>query len=427
VSPKPKRNEIIVSFTQININTAQINMRIAIFTLTAILLDPSLALPTKTQQDIRASLITKDNVADYLEAQRQQRVLDSVPEPFVVTTSLNIRDNNRKSRTWFDDKDGAIVIEGQRMPDDKSDAVTYRNGRFINNVFVPNNAAVPEEVTVAHRQPKSFDFDDFYQGRRPLMPDNMAMESRNDHGVFVEPPEEFKQSRDYKYHAGSTNSGNPVYYVVEEPDSLHSDRSPYDFEPADTHTSLSSQVADYTQSGYNSQHTNSGDFVIKEHSYTMCPGCPTFSIPVPIPKASLGGLDSKVNYQHARNQTFLEKIGNRIVNGFQNVQRTVLNVFDPILETGGNFLGIQDDQNQIEEKIDRPEAGSSKTNKYMPLAIASMAAMALGGMALFASAVPATKYLSQQSRAIKDSTSTLEQLQKSITKYECSNPPCVSK
>ena len=89
-------------------------MRIAIFTLTAILLDPSLALPTKTQQDIRASLITKDNVADYLEAQRQQRVLDRVPEPFVVTTSLNIRDNNRKSRTWFDDKDGAIVIEGQR-------------------------------------------------------------------------------------------------------------------------------------------------------------------------------------------------------------------------------------------------------------------------------------------------------------------------
>ena len=60
-----------------------------------------------------------------------------------------------------------------------------------------------------------------------------------------------------------------MYYVVEEPDSLHSDRSPYDFEPADTHTSLSSQVADYTQSGYNSQHTNSGDFVIKEHSYTM--------------------------------------------------------------------------------------------------------------------------------------------------------------
>merc|ERR1712038_526215 len=422
VSPKPKRNEIIVSFTQININTAQINMRIAIFTLTAILLDPSLALPTKTQQDIRASLITKDNVADYLEAQRQQRVLDSVPEPFVVTTSLNIRDNNRKSRTWFDDKDGAIVIEGQRMPDDKSDAVTYRNGRFINNVFVPNNAAVPEEVTIAHRQPKSFDFDDFYQGRRPLMPDNMAMESRNDHGVFVEPPEEFKQSRDYKYHAGSTNSGNPVYYVVEEPDSLHSDRSPYDFEPADTHTSLSSQVADYTQSGYTQK--NSGDFVIKEHSYTMCPGCPTFSIPVPIPKASLGGSETKVNYQHARNATFLEKIGHRIVNGFQKVQDTVLGVFDPILETGGNFLGLEDDKNGIEEKIDRPEAtGSSKQSKFSPMVIASLGAMAIGGMALLSSAGPALQYLSQQSRqsrAMKVSRSdeAYEQLQKSMTKYE---------
>merc|ERR1712038_1656453 len=363
VSPKPKRNEIIVSFTQININTAQINMRIAIFTLTAILLDPSLALPTKTQQDIRASLITKDNVADYLEAQRQQRVLDSVPEPFVVTTSLNIRDNNRISRTWFDDKDGAIVIEGQRMPDDKSDAVTYRNGRFINNVFVPNNAAVPEEVTIAHRQPKSFDFDDFYQGRRPLMPDNMAMESRNDHGVFVEPPEEFKQSRDYKYHAGSTEEGRPVYYVVEEPDSLHSDRSPYDFEPADTHTSLSSHVADYTQSGLTQ--ATSGDFVIKEHSYTMCPGCPTFSIPVPIPKAILG-LDSKggkVDYQHARNRTFLEKIGDRIVNGFQKVQTTVLDVIDPILETGESFLGIEDDQNTLQEKIDRPSGGPLGSNQ----------------------------------------------------------------
>ena len=29
------------------------------------------------------------------------------------------------------------------------------------------------------------------------------------------------------------------------------------------------------------------DFVVKEHIYTMCPGCPTFSIPIPIPVASL--------------------------------------------------------------------------------------------------------------------------------------------
>ncbi len=63
------------------------------------------------------------------------------------------------------------------------------------------------------------------------------------------------EARDYTYHAGSTNSGRPVYYVVDDSaaasaaaeESLHSDRSPYTYEPADTHTSL---VADYTQQAY---------------------------------------------------------------------------------------------------------------------------------------------------------------------------------
>ena len=137
---------------------------------------------------------------------------------------------------------------------------------------------------------------------------------------------------------------------------MHSDRSPYDFEPADTHTSLSSQVADYTQSGLTQ--ATSGDFVIKEHSYTMCPGCPTFKIPVPIPKAALGLTDTlKNDFQFARNKTFLEKIGDRIVNGFNKVQTKVKEVIDPILETGESFLGIPDNQNSIQEKIDRPISG----------------------------------------------------------------------
>ena len=102
-------------------------MRIAIAIFSTLIvtfcyLDISFALPTntKTQADIRASLITKDNVAQYLEAQRQKKALENpiLPEPFVVTTSLNIREKNspntRNSRTWFDKEDGAIVIEGQR-------------------------------------------------------------------------------------------------------------------------------------------------------------------------------------------------------------------------------------------------------------------------------------------------------------------------
>ena len=89
-------------------------MRIAIISLLIAALEFSLALPTKDQANVRASLITKDNYAAYLEAQRNQKALDAVPKPFIVSTSLNIRENNRKSRTWFDEKDGAIVIEGER-------------------------------------------------------------------------------------------------------------------------------------------------------------------------------------------------------------------------------------------------------------------------------------------------------------------------
>ena len=44
----------------------------------------------------------------------------------------------------------------------------------------------------------------------------------------------------------------------------------------------------------------------------------------------------------------------------------------------------------IEEKIDRPEAtGSSKQSKFSPMVIASLGAMAIGGMALISSAGPA--------------------------------------
>lgn len=151
-----------------------------------------------SQEEIRASLITKDNVAEYLRNQRQQKAIKQVPEPFVITTSLNVRPsadaNSRQSRTYFD-KDGATVVEGVRMPDDPTDRVTWRNGRVINNVFVPNDAVAPEPVNVRQRQPKQFNFDDFYRGREPLLSDNMAIESRSDQ-VFVEPPPSFKVRRE---------------------------------------------------------------------------------------------------------------------------------------------------------------------------------------------------------------------------------------
>jgi len=417
------------------------------------------SLPTKSQlsqEELRASLITKDNVAEYLQNQRRKKAMEQakLPEPFVISTSLNVGRPSRQSRTYFDD-DGTAVIEGVRMPDDPvKDKVTWRNGRVINNVFVPAEAIVPEPVDISSRQPKTmeieqmetaesapqpqlarqakqFNFDDFYKGRNPRrrMKDNMAIESRSDQ-VYVKPPEGFQaqqEARDYNFHAGATDEGRPVYYVVEEPDSLHSDRSPYDFEPADTHTSLSSHVADYTQSGLTQ--ATSGDFVIKEHSYTMCPGCPTFSIPVPIPKAILGAVGAtsaggKIDYQHARNRTFLEKIGDRIVNGFQKVQDTVTDfVIDPILETGESFLGIEDDENSLQEKIDSPHHKNSvsETSKgYSTFAIAALGAMAIGGVVFLESSILASQFINKDrsiSRSMKGEDS-FRTLQKSIKKYQ---------
>ena len=98
---------------------------------------------------------------------------------------------------------------GIRVPDDESDRITWRNGRVINNVFVPNEQRVRSGEARMGKQ------------ARQLGLDLQALEtSDTPHQV--------------SYQAGPSEHGSPVYYVVEEPDSLHSDRSPYNFEPADT-------------------------------------------------------------------------------------------------------------------------------------------------------------------------------------------------
>ena len=96
------------------------------------------AYPASTDADqqraLRASLITKDNFREY-QRQKKSETL-KLPEPFIVSTELHVGKPSRQSRTYFDN-DGTQVIEGQRMPDDPSDVTVHRNGRFINNIFVP--------------------------------------------------------------------------------------------------------------------------------------------------------------------------------------------------------------------------------------------------------------------------------------------------
>ncbi len=113
--------------------------------LLLLVLGASSAFPAEQQQrnipsDIRSRIITKHDFINR-RGSKSQPLPPRLPEPFIVSTELNVRDapgvgGSRRGRTWTD-ASGATVVEGVRVPDDESDRVTWRNGRVINNVFVP--------------------------------------------------------------------------------------------------------------------------------------------------------------------------------------------------------------------------------------------------------------------------------------------------
>ena len=79
---------------------------------------------------------------------------------------------------------------------------------------------------------------------------------------------------------------SPVYYLPEAPEALHADRGPYSFEPAASGLQPpvgEDRVAEQRPTIISA---SNDDFVIKQHTYQMCPNCPTFSIPIPVPKSA---------------------------------------------------------------------------------------------------------------------------------------------
>jgi hypothetical protein len=171
----------------------------------------------KTQAEIRASLITKDNFKAYFAEKRQEKSSfnQKLPKPFVIKTNLKFGSNSgsRRGRS-FQDSHGSTIVEGVRVPDDNTDTITHRNGRFINNIFVPNGAVLPRETIVSShpkiqraRQPRAynnqwsavpqrapeprsgypypaFNYDDHYRGRTPDLPDSIAIESRQQPAIL---------------------------------------------------------------------------------------------------------------------------------------------------------------------------------------------------------------------------------------------------
>ena len=125
----------------------------------------------------RPRIITK---YDFMQTRNKKSHLDLPPE-FVISTGLQVSHDagngkveedgrsgrshslfgtSRRAKAGFSDIASAVrnapVVQGVRLPDDESDLVVHRGGRFINNEYVPHQSQVPEEFVVrAELGPKS--------------------------------------------------------------------------------------------------------------------------------------------------------------------------------------------------------------------------------------------------------------------------------
>ena len=126
-------------------------------------------------------LITKH---DFIKTRKEKSSHINIPKEFTISTNLHVshdkltnNNNNyrsarshglfgssRRAKQGFSDLASAVrgapTIEGVRVPDDESDVVVHRGGRFINNMYVPDpevnsvHSRVPEEVVItAHVGP----------------------------------------------------------------------------------------------------------------------------------------------------------------------------------------------------------------------------------------------------------------------------------
>ncbi|XP_023328879.1 uncharacterized protein LOC111701705 [Eurytemora carolleeae] len=335
---------------------------------------------------LRPKIITK---FDFQRMDRSSGM--KTPAPIMVSTGLTVTQQERiPKEIGFTGLESAVaaapIVQGIRVPDDPSDNVIHRNGRFINNVFVPDNVEpeLPSEFTVSSQEvenkrqllrsgrsywsdndneqvdynqreerklPFNFNFENFYAGRKQDMLDATALESRTNE-VYLKPDD-------------PTN----LYYAEDRLDTLHSDRSAYTFEPADT------------QSGFSilpSSILPNSDFEIKEQSYQMCPGCPTFNIPVPVPKSSFYPTqDSSYGVGTKKAESLIDQITTKIIS-----------TVEPLIVSAKSWLNPVDsnDISGTEQSFsDRLSTLPSEKSDISPFMFASVAAVGLGVATLISS------------------------------------------
>lgn len=314
----------------------------------------------------------------------REKTKPKLPAPFTISTSLHVSNNaatqtrEAKNLASFKDLPKAIHVEGIRVPDDPSDRTIWRNGRVIGNVFEPypikkkqtsREGRVSPDKFQSPRQPKNAQIDGGPQG----------------------------SGTDYSYNSGSTVKGRPVYYVVEEPDTLHADRSPYAYEPAGL--ALGPQT-DQSQKNQLLDPQTASHYQIKEHTYSMCPGCPTFSIPIPVPKETDDEDSYPASTQSGQFQNSPTQFSNGKPQGANSGSTGFLSTLETRVEDTkkvfndfvanlmGNFLS------QPSAKGTDKQDSVSSSGKPSGFMAGGIAAALIGGMALLSSAVTLSKHSS---------------------------------
>lgn len=284
---------------------------------------------------------------DFLQTRNKKSHLE-VPPDFVVSTNLNVnakqnynhqtqaenirssRSNkifspSRKARQGFNDLASAVrnapVVVGERRPDDETDRVVHRGGRFINNMYVADPAPastnkfarVPEEVVIR--------------------------------AEFGPGPELARAGRSYE----------DGYYNTNE----------FTFTPLE-HFEQQQQ-----QPGAAVFPADNKDFVIEMQTYQQCPGCPAFSVPVPVPRFS---ADTSPVTERKEEQTLFGRLAA---------------IVKPAIARAKEFFRVGDSApvDQISSRIDTGAGQSSSfragQSKLAAPLVASLAAVGFGLASMF--------------------------------------------
>ena len=223
---------------------------------------------------------------------------------------------SRRAKAGFSDIASAVrnapLVQGVRVPDDETDLVVHRGGRFINNEYVPHESQIPKEFVVRAEL-----------GPRPV---------------------QVRAGRSYQSEGLGGYQGND-----------------YTFSPLHHYE----QQQQLQQGLPTVMEADQDDFLIQEQTYQLCPGCPTFSVPVPVPKAT------EFYQQEPEQKSLFSRLADMVT---------------PAIETAREFFrGAEGPVDTISSRVDSGDYSARPQHKLTTPLLTSLAAVGFGLTSFFSS------------------------------------------